>query len=109
MLFRFDYGLISDRYHQAKMEFRQLVYFIAVAEELNFSRAAKRLHLSQPALSKQIQALENSLEIELFNRTKHWVKLTPAGKQFLTSDPAPPKGARERASLITARSTLQQL
>ena len=75
------------------MEFRQLVYFIAIAEELNFSRAAERLHLSQPALSKQIQALENSLEIELFNRTKHWVKLTPAGKQFL----------------ITARSTLQQL
>lgn len=75
------------------MEFRQLIYFIAVAEELNFSRAAQRLHLSQPALSKQIQALENSLEIELFNRTKHWVKLTPAGKQFL----------------VTARNTLQQL
>jgi DNA-binding transcriptional LysR family regulator len=75
------------------MEFRQLTYFIAVAEELHFGRAAQRLHLSQPALSKQIKALENSLEIKLFDRTKHWVKLTPAGKQFLA----------------TARHTLQQL
>ena len=75
------------------MEFRQLIYFIAVAEELNFSKAAERLHLSQPALSKQIRALESSLELELFNRTKHWVRLTPAGKQFL----------------VTARGTLQQL
>lgn len=75
------------------MEFRQLTYFIAVAEELHFGRAAQRLHLSQPALSKQIQALENSLEIQLFARTKHWVRLTPAGKQFLA----------------TVRCTLQQL
>ncbi|MBE9138245.1 LysR family transcriptional regulator [Nodosilinea sp. LEGE 07088] len=65
------------------MEFRQLQYFIAVAEELHFGRAAESLHLSQPALSKQIQALESSLEIQLFERTKHWVKLTPAGQNFL--------------------------
>jgi DNA-binding transcriptional LysR family regulator len=65
------------------MEFRQLKYFITVAEELHFGRAAESLHLSQPALSKQIQALENSLEIQLFERTKHWVKLTPAGQKFL--------------------------
>jgi DNA-binding transcriptional LysR family regulator len=65
------------------MEFRQLHYFIAVAEELHFGRAAESLHLSQPALSKQIQALEDSLEIQLFERTKHWVKLTPAGQKFL--------------------------
>lgn len=65
------------------MEFRQLHYFIAVAEDLHFGRAAESLHLSQPALSKQIQALEDSLEVQLFERTKHWVKLTPAGQKFL--------------------------
>jgi DNA-binding transcriptional LysR family regulator len=65
------------------MEFRQLKYFIAVAEELHFGRAAESLHLSQPALSKQIQALEDSLEIQLLERTKHWVKLTAAGQKFL--------------------------
>jgi DNA-binding transcriptional LysR family regulator len=65
------------------MELRQLKYFIRVAEELHFGRAAESLHLSQPALSKQIQALEDSLEIQLFERTKHWVRLTSAGQKFL--------------------------
>jgi DNA-binding transcriptional LysR family regulator len=65
------------------MEFRQLKYFITVAETLHFGRAAAILHLSQPALSKQIQALEESLEVQLFERTKQWVKLTPAGYRFL--------------------------
>lgn len=65
------------------MEFRQLKYFITLAEELHFGRAAERLHLSQPALSKQIQALEDDLEIQLFERTKHQVKLTSAGKYLL--------------------------
>lgn len=65
------------------MEFRQLKYFITVAEELHFGRAARSLYLSQPALSKQIQALENNLEIQLFERTKHSCKLTPAGQKFL--------------------------
>jgi DNA-binding transcriptional LysR family regulator len=65
------------------MELRQLKSFITVAEELHFGRAAESLHLSQPALSKQIQALEDSLEIQLLERTKHWVKLTIAGQTFL--------------------------
>ncbi|KAM3109765.1 LysR family transcriptional regulator [Phormidesmis sp. 146-33] len=65
------------------MELRQLKYFITVAEELHFGRAAESLHLSQPALSKQIQALEDSLEIRLLERTKHWVRLTIAGQKFL--------------------------
>ncbi|MBD2777834.1 LysR family transcriptional regulator [Iningainema tapete] len=65
------------------MELRQLKYFITVASELHFGRAAESLHLSQPALSKQIQALEDSLEIQLLERTKHWVRLTIAGQKFL--------------------------
>lgn len=65
------------------MELRQLKYFISVAEELHFGRAAESLHLSQPALSKQIQALEDSIDIQLFERSKHWVRLTPAGQKFL--------------------------
>lgn len=65
------------------MELRQLRYFVKVAEELHFGRAAESLHLSQPALSKQIQALEDSLEIQLFERTKQWVRLTHSGQTFL--------------------------
>lgn len=65
------------------MELRQLRYFITVAESLHFSRAAEALNLSQPALSKQIQALEDSLEVQLLERTKHWVRLTIAGQKFL--------------------------
>jgi DNA-binding transcriptional LysR family regulator len=65
------------------MELRQLESFVTVAEELHFGRAAQALHLSQPALSKQIQALEDGLGIKLFERTKHWVRLTIAGQKFL--------------------------
>lgn len=62
---------------------RDLRYFVAVAEELNFTRAAQRLHLSQPALSKQIHSLERTVRAELFNRDRRHVQLTAAGEALL--------------------------
>lgn len=65
------------------MEFHQLRYFIAAAEELNMSRAAKLVHVSQPALSKQIALLEEELEVLLFDRIRKRIHLTEAGHFFL--------------------------
>jgi LysR family transcriptional regulator, hca operon transcriptional activator len=65
------------------MEFRHLRYFIAVAEELNVTRAAERLHTAQPSLSQQIRQLEQIVGIPLFRREKHHLQLTEAGRIFL--------------------------
>jgi DNA-binding transcriptional LysR family regulator len=65
------------------MELRHLRYFQAVATALSFSRAAERLHVAQPALSRQIADLERELGVLLLNRDRHKVSLTPAGQSFL--------------------------
>ncbi|TGD94624.1 LysR family transcriptional regulator [Methylobacterium nonmethylotrophicum] len=64
-------------------ELSQLRCFVAVAEELHFGRAAGRLHLTQPPVSRQIQVLERVLDVALLNRTSRAVRLTPAGRRFL--------------------------
>lgn len=77
------------------MSFAQLEYFIAVAEEQNLTRAARRLRISQPPLSRQIKSLEDELGVPLFRRSANGMCLLPDGEQLL-------REAREITSRVHA-------
>src|SRR5579863_3934050 len=69
---------------RGSMELRHFRYFVAVAEEENVSRAALKLHVSQPGISRQIRDLEDEIGFQLFERSAKSIRLTEAGKVFLT-------------------------
>jgi DNA-binding transcriptional LysR family regulator len=85
------------------MELRHLRYFVGVAEMENVSRAALKLHVSQPALSAQIRDLEDEIGFQLLERTAKSVKLTKAGRAFLDEARAVLQRADE--AVKKARST----
>jgi DNA-binding transcriptional LysR family regulator len=84
------------------MELRHLRYFVAVAEALNFTKAATRLRLAQPALSRQVSDLEEELGVDLLKRTSHGVMLTAEGKLFLEDARTMLKHADESVAKVRA-------
>ncbi|MEU6343973.1 LysR family transcriptional regulator [Streptomyces sp. NPDC046977] len=85
------------------LDLRKLRYFVAVAEELHFGRAAERLHIAQPVLSRQIRSLEHELRAQLFSRDRRSTALTPAGEQLL-ADAGPLLAAAQAAQRRVARA-----
>ena len=84
------------------MELRHLRYFVAVGEALNFTKAAMRLHVAQPALSRQVSDLEEELGVDLLRRTSHGVLLTEEGKLFLEEAQKILKRADESVTKVRA-------
>jgi len=87
------------------LDLRKVRYFVAVAEELNFGRAAQALHIAQPVLSRQIRALEQELKVQLLERDKRATRLTPAGEALLEDGRAllaAADAARRRISDVAA-------
>ena len=82
------------------MNINQLKYFITVAETRNFTRAAEQFFVSQTAITQQIHALEHSLDVTLFDRSRRPIELTPAGKAFLREA----KSILERVSSAVAKT-----
>ena len=66
-----------------RMELRHLRYFVAVAEDLSFTKAAEKLRLAQPSLTRQVRNLEDEIEVKLLDRSNNRVALTDAGRLFL--------------------------
>lgn len=85
------------------MELRQFEYFVAVAEEANFTRAAERVHVAQPAVSAQIRHLERELGQQLFDRSRRAVRLTAAGDAVL------PHARAALAAVAAARTAVEEL
>src|SRR6185369_11615858 len=96
------------RYAGRRMELRHLRYFVAVAEEQNVTRAAARLHVSQPPLSRQIRDLEDELGVALFEHSAKAVRLTEAGRVFLTEARAVVQRADEAVQTVRAVASGQR-
>ncbi len=87
------------------MSLAQLEYFVAVADEQHVGRAARKLHVAQPAVSRQIRQLEDELQVPLFRRTPRGMRLLPAGVLFRAHARRILEGVREAKAAMRRRST----